>query len=243
MKYLKIFSPLLVIVFILNSCIIERPREYVEACFSVQGTDHVVGEPVTFVNCSRYAYEYFWDFDDGFTSNQRSPSHVFDVPGTYQVTLTAYGEYSNEYDVYTTDVTVYGSTDLDILVMYEGTSDPATGALVEIYETYTDWQNITNIIADGYTDDDGLILFRDLDPIIYFIWAELDEDPNDSVIYTNEELRIETDPLILNTVNYYNIYIRQYTVTKSARSAYSITKIEKSSKEEQRRLIEAAKLK
>lgn len=45
---------------------------------SVTFTETSAGNPDTFR----------WDFGDGRTSNQRNPHHLFDGPGTYQVTLT-----------------------------------------------------------------------------------------------------------------------------------------------------------
>jgi len=46
---------------------------------------------VTFVNTSRYAIRYQWDFDDGFTSEMQNPTHTFTQAGTYNVALTAIG--------------------------------------------------------------------------------------------------------------------------------------------------------
>ena len=37
---------------------------------------------------SKTPYRVAWDFDDGTQSNQRDPTHVFEVPGIYNVTLT-----------------------------------------------------------------------------------------------------------------------------------------------------------
>ena len=40
-------------------------------------------------------YFYTWDFDDGTTSTQASPTHVFDKPGTYEVTLSVQDSLDN----------------------------------------------------------------------------------------------------------------------------------------------------
>ncbi len=51
-----------------------------------------VNSPISFVNNTIFASgtpEFRWDFGDGTTSSDRSPSHVFANPGTYQVTLRA----------------------------------------------------------------------------------------------------------------------------------------------------------
>ena len=42
---------------------------------------------VTFVNLSQNADNYTWDFGDGSISTQEDPSHTYDCPGEYEVTL------------------------------------------------------------------------------------------------------------------------------------------------------------
>ncbi len=44
---------------------------------------------VTFTNTSVYAGHYQWDFGDGFTSTETSPTHVYNQVGVYTVTLMA----------------------------------------------------------------------------------------------------------------------------------------------------------
>ena len=43
-----------------------------------------------FVNLSSNADAYFWNFGDGATSTNQSPSHVYSLPGSYTVSLTIY---------------------------------------------------------------------------------------------------------------------------------------------------------
>ncbi|MCA9977406.1 MAG: PKD domain-containing protein [Anaerolineales bacterium] len=49
-----------------------------------------VGQPVTFLNQSggQSPLSYSWDFGDGQTSDQPSPTHSYTLPGTYQVHMT-----------------------------------------------------------------------------------------------------------------------------------------------------------
>ncbi|MCJ7570600.1 MAG: PKD domain-containing protein [Candidatus Thermoplasmatota archaeon] len=55
---------------------------------------------------------YLWDFKDGYTSNQKSPTHTFTIPGTYSVKFTATdNEYNSVYDIIV--ITVYEDTDGD----------------------------------------------------------------------------------------------------------------------------------
>lgn len=48
-----------------------------------------VQEPVTFTNASTGASTYEWDFGDGNSSTDESPSHVYAAPGQYEVTMKA----------------------------------------------------------------------------------------------------------------------------------------------------------
>lgn len=51
---------------------------------------------VTFGNSSSGDIsEYLWNFGDGYTSNEHSPIHTFNNPGTYNVVLTVYGQGGN----------------------------------------------------------------------------------------------------------------------------------------------------
>jgi len=63
--------------------------------------DTVYGEcaplEVQFVNNSLYGEDYVWDFDDGTTSTDIEPYHVFDEAGIYNVKLTVTGEGGIDY--------------------------------------------------------------------------------------------------------------------------------------------------
>lgn len=61
---------------------------------SMQATSEVSGDAplgVSFVNQTTGAVSYLWDFGDGTTSTDASPSHVFTQPGIYNVTFSAFG--------------------------------------------------------------------------------------------------------------------------------------------------------
>jgi hypothetical protein len=56
------------------------------------GPDFCVGQVITF-NDTSYSMQstivnWLWDFDDGTTSTQQNPTHIYNNPGTYDVTLT-----------------------------------------------------------------------------------------------------------------------------------------------------------
>jgi PKD repeat protein len=70
-----------------------------EACFSASSDSldddkaPIVGEKITFTNCSVEADSYFWDFGDGETSTEANPKHTYEIggedDGEFQVTLEA----------------------------------------------------------------------------------------------------------------------------------------------------------
>ncbi|MCK4661406.1 MAG: PKD domain-containing protein [Bacteroidales bacterium] len=51
---------------------------------------------ISFTNQSTDASSYYWDFDDGNTSYDINPVHVYDSTGTYNVSLIAYHECNND---------------------------------------------------------------------------------------------------------------------------------------------------
>ena len=72
-----------------------------------QTTDSCSQGTSSIYDSTQFAYElqYYWNFDDGNTSTDQNPVHVFDNPGAYTVSLSI----SNScqcYDVATTDIIV-----------------------------------------------------------------------------------------------------------------------------------------
>ncbi len=59
--------------------------------FTLNGHVHGCGRTrFDFVNLSSNADSYFWDFGDGTTSSNQTPSHVYNDAGAYTVSLTIY---------------------------------------------------------------------------------------------------------------------------------------------------------
>jgi len=241
MKTLKFILPA-IFLSVLSGCIVNN-HDYpkVDACFSVSGTTHYMNEPVYFVNCSQGAVSYDWSFGDGFTSNQKNPTHTYTQAGTYQVTMTATGY--DSYETFTDAVTISGSTDLNILVMYVGTEDPVSNCDVQLYGNQNDWQNLTNPVSDILTTGTGgIVVFSGLNPVEYYIDAY--RGVSDTSYYSNYFQGYVTDPLNENQINYYNIYVELLYNTGGKRlvgKQTEIMKVEKSSQEEQQRIIEAFK--
>jgi len=58
-----------------------------------------------FLNLSQNAVRYLWSFGDGGSSELANPGYIFDKPGTWLVSLTAFSE-NNEISVYTSSIQV-----------------------------------------------------------------------------------------------------------------------------------------
>ncbi len=73
------------VIFLLSACS-KKPS----ASFSTDKTSVEVEQTVTFTNTSENGSKYLWDFGDGSTSEEESPSHTYQNVGNYTVKLTAY---------------------------------------------------------------------------------------------------------------------------------------------------------
>lgn len=73
-----------------NETLIEICVEILEAPvadFSASADCVCLNSPISFLNNSTGGSDYFWDFGDGNTSNMYEPTHQYDNPGIYTVTL------------------------------------------------------------------------------------------------------------------------------------------------------------
>lgn len=82
--------------FLLVGCQLDEPSKPI-ANFSTSGDNCIGPCTVTFTNTSEntsvYNWVYSWDFGDGTSSKEKSPSHVYQVSGSFKVTLTMNGKY------------------------------------------------------------------------------------------------------------------------------------------------------
>ena len=98
--------------------------EQPQARFSVRPTTvYLPDKPVFFTNLSFGADAYLWDFGDGNTSTEFEPIHIYEKPGIYDVTLTAFnGDQCS--DVHTIEEAVIALNGGDIKIPTVFTPDP-----------------------------------------------------------------------------------------------------------------------
>jgi PKD repeat protein len=139
------------------------------AQFHIDATSVEVGKDIYFTNDSRNASTYKWDFGDGYISSEADPVHVYTATGPYEVTLTA-TSISGQEDHAALSFTVKIPTLLEIEVRENNDNMFAVnGASVILYPTLNDWDNQTNMVAEGITDAYGIVVFSNLDPIVYYV--------------------------------------------------------------------------
>jgi PKD repeat protein len=176
----KIFYLALILPLVLVSC-----SKDPEADFYIEIDKAKVGSEVFFHNTSQNAESFEWDFGDGYISTEKHPVHIYQLTGNYEVVLTAYSKKGEESkSMLTLDVVEPSLLVVEVLEYWDEYA--VSGASVILYPTLADWDAQTKSIIEGFTDNDGIVVFADLDPIVHYVdvWEEThdnyqlrDEDP------------------------------------------------------------------
>ncbi|GEM_PF-2200402 len=155
---------------VLSSCSDDpEPLPLAAPAFSVATSAPEVNLPVKFENSSLKASFYVWDFGDGEkdSTNSVSPSHTYDDPGNYTVTLRAYND-EGEFAETTQSVSVgerfLMSASIINISMVDDNGEPwdAVGGPDVLFEVgYSDAQSIDEIayafVEDlNYGGEDGI---------------------------------------------------------------------------------------
>ena len=137
----------------------------------------VNGNSVDFTNNSTNAVAYSWNFGDGQTSTQTSPSHTYSSTGSYTVTLIAIGSGGCPNDTVTQQVVISNAPNADFsasqfcvggTTLFSDISSVATGSIVSWLWNFGDGsptsnlQNPTHIYADSGWYNVTLIVVSDL---------------------------------------------------------------------------------
>lgn len=154
------------------------------ACFTTSsesiddGNNPIIGEKITFGNCSEEADSYFWDFGDGETSTDARPKYTYEEGGEYTVTL----EVTNKKGTKSTNY------DLEVLSL-SGEWEFISVVETDEYEETLDIEQINNELegdlegsdivdasVDEYDIDFNVAYFYDGSQIIWKYTGEINED-------------------------------------------------------------------
>lgn len=196
----------LVLTFILFSCHRSLDDEPV-AHFFADLTDPEVGQEVFFTSDSRNVAEYEWDFGDGFVSNDPNPAHVFTGTGSFEVVLTVYSKNGlTDQASITINVMIPTLLEIEVLEYYQEYVVP--GASVWLYPTLADWEGglRENAEAEGYTDNDGVVVFSHLGPYVYYV--DVWEATHDNYTLKQENVAyIRTDQIVPHKINRFTAWV------------------------------------
>jgi PKD repeat protein len=148
MRTLNLFMNFLAGMFLLS---IVGCQKQPSASFTASKTNVVTGEAITFTNTSKDASSYKWNFGDGTSSDVASPTHAYENPGTYTVTLTAYSKNGKKSDNATATITVTKANE----IRYDGNKYPLTKGYIDYYG---DYYGLGNYNFDVYLVDNGITI-------------------------------------------------------------------------------------
>lgn len=159
-----------ILLIIFSACKKEMPT----ASFTHSSDSYEEGDTIYFTSTSSNADNFQWTFGDGSTSTDENPWHVFNSKGSYEVKLKVINDDGS--DETTSTVTIKDPTILAFEVIKEGTEELMPGCAIIVYDDQTEWENISeNVIAAGFTDDDGYIEFYHARAIVYYMYAFKEE--------------------------------------------------------------------
>ncbi|MCF8380564.1 MAG: PKD domain-containing protein [Bacteroidales bacterium] len=211
----RLFYILAILPLILTSCTKDPYSDFVASTLVAE-----VGEPVYFTNRSQDANSYEWDFDDGYYSTTFNASHSWGTAGNYQVALSAFGK-DGRIDISLTDISVRYLTNTNLEITVEEYEEPyylVADISVRLYPSIADWEDETNMLAEGFTDANGVVLFPNV-PIPYArrlyvdVWGPYHENYQ---LAAEDAGWIETDVLAPNVWNYFTAVVDYYPDGKKA---------------------------
>src|SRR5450759_3366897 len=178
------------------------------ASFSTVTNEPIVGQPVAFNNNSQNGDKFEWDFGDGYISNESNPVHTFSTIGSFTVTLTATakGGHSDMTSL-TLNVVIPTLLEIEVREWNElGNGNVVPDASVILYPTLPDWDSQTNSVMEAFTDADGIAVFSNLDPFVYYV--DVWEATHDNYQLASEDVGfIRTPQIIPHKINRFIAYV------------------------------------
>lgn len=206
-KIKRIFYLFLVLPLILISC-----ESTPEAHFIVDRANPEVGQDIHFTNDSHNANRFEWDFGDGYVSTDPDPVHYFNASGTFEVVLTAFSKsgLSDEASLIM-DVKIPTLLEIEVVEWYD--EYDVEGASVRLYPTLPDWENETNMETEGFTDEDGMVVFSHLGPYVYYV--DVWEQNHDNYTLATEDVGfIRTPEIMPHKINRFVAWVDYVQHTK-----------------------------
>jgi PKD repeat protein len=187
------------------------------ASFSADIANPEVGQTVTFTNNSQNGEKFEWDFGDGYGSSESDPAHIFTATGGYDVTLTVTSKNGSS-DKASLTINVLVPTLLEIEVDEYYSGNPVPNASIILYPTLPDWKGQTNKVMEAFTDADGIAVFSNLDPFVYYV--DVWEATHDNYQLASEDVGFIRTPEVLahkitGFVAYVDIVTHTTGVTKN----------------------------
>jgi PKD repeat protein len=204
MKQKFLFFSAGIVIIIFSACQKNLPT----ASFTHSSDSYEEGDTINFTSTSSDADNFEWNFGDGSTSTVENPWHIFNSTGSFDIKLKVTNDDGS--DETSSSVTIKDATILAFEVIKTGTEEtvPACGILV--FDNETDFMNIENPIAVGYTDNDGYIEFYHAKAIVYYLYA-FKEGTGGSWIFGGN-----TNTIVLNQLNLYTVPVEWYPEGKKS---------------------------
>jgi len=129
------------------------------------------GDSIRFLNESKRADDFLWEFGDGRQSHLESPVHAYDSTGIFQVKLWAMNDQGENVQVEA--LVINEATVLGFLVRDSSGMLPLEAAQVLIFKSRQDLDELRNPVHEGLCDGDGKVEFRNVEPRSYFVQVSL----------------------------------------------------------------------
>jgi PKD repeat protein len=199
-----------------------------EAFFHTDNAEPEVGEEVFFINDSNNGSTFEWDFGDGYISNEENPGHIYTGTGTYEVLLTVKSKKGlTDEAVMTIKVMIPTLLEIEVLEYYD--EYPVADASVILYSSITDWDSEKNSVSEGFTDDDGIVVFSNLEPFVYY--ADIWEATHDNYALRDLNVNyIRTPEILPHKINRFYAYVDKVVRSKGdgrRGNSYVIKKLER----------------
>jgi len=165
--------------------------------FSLESVENPeAGELIRFINETKHATAYRWEFGDGGVSHLPSPEHIYEQSGIYNIKLTALNGDAESFLI--RKIAIFEPTQLGFIV-FDTSGAPLSSAEVWVYQEKEGWENQEQPTVSSLTDEEGKATFLHLEPVTYYLLAFQQGDGGQWYY------RGYTPPLVRNELNWFNV--------------------------------------